>query len=78
MTRALVALAIAAALAGCTQLQTRAAAIADDLGALGEFQLCRAMTVGAWVRAYGAEPKKAEAWRTLCTSAPAQTPGATP
>ena len=30
--------------------------------------LCNTVTVGAFTRRYGTQPKKAEAWRTLCSS----------
>ena len=30
--------------------------------------LCNAVTVGAFTRRYGTQPKKAEAWRTLCST----------
>jgi outer membrane murein-binding lipoprotein Lpp len=65
-------------LAGCAglnqQLAGQAASQADDLHAVAEWALCRAITVGAWVRAYGTDPAKAAAWRTLCSTAPAETP----
>lgn len=51
-----------------------AAAVADEARLAAEWQLCRAMTVGAWVRAYGNAPERARAWRTLCTEAIAETP----
>lgn len=76
MRRALALLAIATSIAGCAAVQTQAAKVADALHSETEWQLCRAMTVGSWVRAYGADAKKAEAWRTLCANVPASTPGA--
>lgn len=36
-----------------------------------EWALCRGITVGAFTRRYGPNPKKAEAWRTLCSTEPA-------
>lgn len=42
--------------------------------AAAEFALCRAMSVGEWVRAYGTDPEKAAAWRVLCRSVPAELP----
>ena len=33
-----------------------------------EFVLCRGITVGAFTRRYGTQPKKAEAWRTICST----------
>jgi hypothetical protein len=37
--------------------------------------LCRGISVGAWLRAYGGDAERAQAWRTLCAE---QTLVATP
>lgn len=61
-------------LAGCAEftvakgaVATEAALIADEVRKSAEFTLCKTMTVGAWLRAYGQNPLKAEAWRKLCS-----------
>ena len=68
-------------LSGCAQLDTaksvvsvEGAKIADNVRDDAEFILCRGMTVGAWVRAYGASAEKAAAWRVLCATGNSQTP----
>mgnify|MGYP001576871738 CR=1 FL=1 len=32
-----------------------------------EWGICRGISVGAWARRYGLNPKKAEGWRALCS-----------
>ena len=71
----------ALALAGCTGFNTaqslvsdKGAAIADEVRDTAEFALCKGITVGAWIRAYGASPDRAQAWRTLCSQAVGETP----
>lgn len=64
-------------LSGCAQLAplTQRGADAYDQVRMGaEFTLCRAISVGAWVRAYGDSRDKAEAWRTLCNEPISQLP----
>lgn len=51
-----------------------AAAVSDEALRSSEFMLCRGVTVGAWVRAYGASADKANAWRTICAQQLQQTP----
>lgn len=51
-----------------------AATAADVELAAATFAMCRAITVGAWVRAYGADAAKAEAWRALCAAPVTQLP----
>lgn len=76
-------LAILAALtlSGCAYYgpATRAAAdrgeqVADETRTVAQWTLCRAITVGAWLRAYGDDPEKAAAWRVLCRETAEQTP----
>ncbi len=61
-------------LAGCAQNPLQEAvlnagsAVSDNLRDTAETSLCRAITVGTWVRAYGSDAKRAEAWRTLCST----------
>ena len=44
------------------------ATIADAELANLEWALCKGISVGAFTRRYGTQPKKAEAWRTLCST----------
>lgn len=56
-------------LSGCSFLQPavqKGSDAYDDVRLGAEFTLCRAISVGAWVRAYGASKEKADAWKTLC------------
>lgn len=77
MKRILAAVIVAAALSGCAALSGPGATVADDIRTSAEFALCKAITVGAWVRQYGADPAKADAWKTLCSDTATQTPAAT-
>lgn len=71
----------ALALAGCTSFDAlqsgiaqQGAKVADDVRESAEFTLCRAITVGAWVRAYGQNAERAQAWRVLCSPRVEQSP----
>ena len=71
----------ACALQGCaafsggkTLVVDQASTTADEVLATAKFAMCRAITVGAWVREYGNDAVKAEAWRTLCKAELTQTP----
>lgn len=62
-------------LAGCSGIPGRLesaaeqAAQAEDAALVAAtWTLCRAVSVGAWLRAYGKEPEKAQAWRVLCSA----------
>lgn len=68
-------------LSGCSSLNVMQAAVAqqgavaaDELRETASWTLCRAISVGAWSRAYGNDPKKSEAWRVLCSEPITQTP----
>lgn len=68
MKTALTVLALSL-LAGCSTLTNlvNAGAQANDAAAsAAEVTLCRGISIGAWRRAYGADPEKAKAWRELC------------
>lgn len=72
---------LVALLAGCSSLNTAqtyaatyGAAIMDDARESAEWTLCHGISVGAWRRAYAADPVRADAWRNLC-SQPAAVPG---
>jgi hypothetical protein len=61
-------------LAGCAQTDAiKSQAVETISGASdsalqdAELVMCRGITVGAWVRAYGSDPDKAAAWRKLCS-----------
>ena len=69
------------ALAGCTGFNTlqsavaeRGGTVADEVRDTAEFALCRGITVGAWLRAYGDSADKAQAWRVLCSQTVKETP----
>jgi len=58
---------------GCASLDAaRGAAVtygaraADDAREAAEWTLCNGISVGAWRRAYGADPARADGWRRLC------------
>ena len=53
-------------LSGCAVVAEKGAAISDDVRESAEFALCKGITVGAWVRAYGNSAERAQAWRVLC------------
>lgn len=56
-------------LAGCASFQSLIAGGAqiNDAAALAaETTICRGISIGAWVRAYGSDPEKAKAWKALC------------
>lgn len=56
-------------MAGCASLQSiisGGAQINDAAAQVAETTICRGISIGAWVRAYGADPEKAKAWKTLC------------
>ena len=74
-------LVVVALLGGCAALDTyktgaakQAAGAMDALRVDSEWALCRAISVGAWTRAYGSDPDKAQAWRTLCGQVVTETP----
>jgi hypothetical protein len=77
----LIAAALLVMLAGCTSLDTFRAGIATQGADLNdralvdaEWLICNAISVGAWRRAYGSNPDKAQAWRALCRTDVTQTP----
>lgn len=59
---------------GSKAVAEEGAVVADEVRGTAEFTLCKAITIGAWVRAYGSDPVKAEAWRQLCSVMPKETP----
>lgn len=48
--------------------------VEDEKMAVATFAMCNAVTVGAWMRAYGSDATKADAWRVLCAKPVTQTP----
>lgn len=70
---AAIAIAAVALLGGCatydaaqTLVAQRSAQAADDTRETAEWTLCNAISVGAWRRAYAADPKRADGWAKLC------------
>lgn len=60
-------------LAGCAsfdmaqgQIAAYGARAADETRQSAEYMLCHGITVGAWRRAYGADPLRAQGWSLLC------------
>lgn len=51
---------------GCATIADKGADISDELRKDAEFVLCRAITVGAWYRAYASSSELMQAWSTLC------------
>lgn len=70
----LIPLLLAAMLGGCATVDTAQLAVrdygaraADDARESAEWALCHGITVGAWRRAYAADPQRAQGWMLLCT-----------
>jgi len=62
-------LALLLGLSGCstlTSLVNEGAKANDMAGDAAELTICRGISIGAWIRAYGSDPAKAKAWRILC------------
>lgn len=62
-------------LSGCAGLDAYKAGAVDTLSKANdtalhdaEFVICRGVSIGAWIREYGANAQAAEAWRVLCGS----------
>lgn len=80
--KTIITIMLLATLSGCAGFDTVKTAVAvdgaraaDDVRKTAEWTLCDAITVGAWRRAYAADPVKAGGWKQLCTqpdSTPAQ------
>lgn len=54
---------------GCgtlTNLVSAGAKINDGAADAAEVTICRGISIGAWVRAYGSDAEKAKAWKVLC------------
>ena len=61
--------ALLISLTGCSalgNLVTAGAKVNDAAAESAEVAICRGISIGAWVRAYGSDPEKATAWRVLC------------
>lgn len=73
-----VALVVALLLSGCglsPQGEAARLAVAEYGAKIADAELenltwtlCNGISVGAFTRRYGTQPKKAEAWRTLCST----------
>lgn len=77
---ALLALLLTVLLSGCAGLDAaqavaadRGARAADEARQTAEWTLCNAISVGAWRRAYAADPARADGWRRLCAQ-PSEVP----
>lgn len=61
--------ALLISLTGCStlgDLVNAGAKVNDAAAESAEVTICRGISIGAWVRAYGSDPEKAKAWRVLC------------
>jgi hypothetical protein len=56
------------------QIAERGAQVNDEALQSAMFVVCRGVSIGAWRRAFGNDPQKADAWRTLCAESISQTP----
>lgn len=70
---AIVAVVAVLGLAGCVQVSAvktamseEGARAADESLRTALWALCKPQTTGAWVREFGNDPARAEAWRVLC------------
>lgn len=79
--KTILAMAFCLLLVGCASYDTLqgnvahdGARVADEVRETAEWTLCNGITVGAWRRAYAANPVKATGWRDLCKQPPAETP----
>jgi hypothetical protein len=80
ISRAIIA-ACALGLPGCAQYTAgltagvdQYARVQDEAQHAAELLICRGISIGAWRRAYGEDPERAEAWRVLCADRPTATP----
>jgi len=56
-------------LAGCSTLSglvSKGAELNDAAVTTAETTLCRGISIGAWMRAYGSDANRAKAWKVLC------------
>lgn len=61
-------------LAGQQVVADTAAKIADEQLVIGIFMVCKAPTVGAWIRRFGTDAVKSAAWRNMCQEPITETP----
>lgn len=81
MKRKVLIVVLAAVLTSCAQTDVARTQAVDTLAGASdraredaELILCRGITVGAWVRAYGTDAERAAAWKTLCSNQVKATP----
>lgn len=79
-TTAYLAAMLTLSLSGCASFDAaqsigadRADRAADEARQTAEWTLCNAISVGAWRRAYAADPARADGWRRLCAQ-PSEVP----
>jgi hypothetical protein len=68
-------------LSGCAQIDpyreeaiSLASAASDRALVDAELIMCRGITVGAWMRAFGGDKARADAWKVLCSPKMENTP----
>ena len=72
--RELLVVVVCAIISGCAVLTDTAADAADAHLNASIYSICNAQSVGAWVRKFGTDKTKADAWRTLCGTTITETP----
>jgi hypothetical protein len=68
------AVLVVSCITGCANITEPIAKVNDDALLASETVLCRGISVGAWIRAYGNDKEKASAWKTLCNQPISTTP----
>jgi len=63
---AVLALSLLAGCSSLTGLVNRGAELNDAAVTTAETTLCRGISIGAWMRAYGSDANRAKAWKVLC------------
>jgi len=67
--KAIVTVLALSLLAGCstlTGLVNKGAEVNDSAAQAAEITICRGISIGAWMRAYGIDANRAKAWKVLC------------
>jgi hypothetical protein len=67
-----------ALLAGCSTIGSVGATVNDTMLTDAQFMICSGVSVGSWMRAYGNDLVKVQAWRDLCGTTVQQAPVAAP
>jgi hypothetical protein len=63
---AVLALSLIAGCSTLTNMVSKGAEINDAAALAAEVTICRGISIGAWMRAYGQDANRAKAWKVLC------------